>query len=93
VLSKEEVLAVIGNLPGTYQLVAKMLYGTGLRLAEVLQLRVKDIDFAHCQIVVRDTKGMKQPWLLCCSYRFYLPAFNTCSAVSFNPGKIGEMMV
>jgi integron integrase len=59
VLSKEEVLAVIGNLPGTYQLVAKMLYGTGLRLTEVLQLRVKDIDFAHCQIVVRDTKGME----------------------------------
>jgi integron integrase len=59
VLSKEEVLAIIGNLPGTYQLVAKMLYGTGLRLTEVLQLRVKDIDFAHCQIVVRDTKGME----------------------------------
>ncbi len=59
VLSKEEVLAVIGNLPGTYQLVAKMLYGTGLRLTEVLQLRIKDIDFAHCQIVVRDTKGME----------------------------------
>jgi integrase len=38
VLSKEEVLAVIGNLPGTYQLLAKMLYGTGLRLTEVLQL-------------------------------------------------------
>jgi integron integrase len=59
VLSKEEVLAIIGNLPGTYQLVAKMLYGTGLRLTEVLQLRIKDIDFAHCQIVVRDTKGME----------------------------------
>ena len=59
VLSKEEVLTVIGNLPGTYQLLAKMLYGTGLRLTEVLQLRVKDIDFAHCQIVVRDAKGME----------------------------------
>jgi integron integrase len=59
VLSKEEVLAIIGNLPGTYQLVAKILYGTGLRLTEVLQLRVKDIDFVHCQIVVRDTKGME----------------------------------
>lgn len=59
VLSKDEVLAIIGNLQGTYQLVAKMLYGTGLRLTEVLQLRIKDIDFAHCQIVVRDTKGME----------------------------------
>jgi integron integrase len=59
VLSKDEVLAIIGNLPRTYRLLAKMLYGTGLRLAEVLQLRVKDIDFAHAQIVVRDTKGME----------------------------------
>jgi integron integrase len=59
VLSKEEILAIIGNLQGTYQLVAKMLYGTGLRLTEVLQLRIKDIDFAHSQIVVRDTKGME----------------------------------
>jgi integron integrase len=59
VLSKEEVLAIITNLPGTYQLVAKLLYGTGLRLTEVLQLRVKDIDFFHYQIVVQDTKGME----------------------------------
>jgi site-specific recombinase XerD len=35
VLSKDEVLAIIGNLSGTYRLLAKMLYGTGLRLTEV----------------------------------------------------------
>jgi integrase len=38
---------------------AKLLYGTGLRLMECLRLRVKDIDFAQHQIVVRDGKGME----------------------------------
>ena len=37
---------------------AKMLYGTGMRLMECLRLRVKDLDFAQQQIIVRDGKGM-----------------------------------
>jgi integron integrase len=57
VLTTEEVRAVICHLPGVYQLVVKLLYGCGLRLNEALQLRVKDIDFAQLQIVVRDSKG------------------------------------
>ncbi len=36
---------------------AKLLYGSGLRLMECLPLRVKDIDFAQRQIIVRDGKG------------------------------------
>lgn len=38
---------------------AKLLYGTGLRLMECLRLRVKDVDFAQHQIIVRDGKGLK----------------------------------
>ena len=57
VLSKEEVLAIINNLSGIYQLVVKLLYGTGLRQTECLQLRVKDLDFAHKQLTIRDAKG------------------------------------
>jgi integron integrase len=57
VLSPEEAIAVIGQLSGVYQLVVKLLYGSGLRLSEALQLRVKDLDFAQHQIVVRDSKG------------------------------------
>ncbi len=38
---------------------AKLLYGSGLRLMECVRLRVKDVDFAQHQIVVRDGKGMK----------------------------------
>jgi integrase len=43
---------------GTHQLMAKLLYGTGLRLMECLRLRVKDLDFGQQQIVVRDGKGL-----------------------------------
>ncbi|NJM87312.1 MAG: integron integrase [Hydrococcus sp. RU_2_2] len=59
VLTKEEVLAIINNLSGVYQLVVKLLYGTGLRQTECLQLRVKDLDFAQEQLIVRDAKGME----------------------------------
>jgi integron integrase len=58
VLTKEEALQVIGALSGTHALMAKVLYGTGLRLMECLRLRVKDLDFAQLQIIVRNGKGM-----------------------------------
>jgi integron integrase len=57
VLSRDEVKELIGLLDGTYKLMAQMLYGTGLRLLELLRLRVKDIDFARGQITVREGKG------------------------------------
>jgi site-specific recombinase XerD len=59
VLTKEEVLAVIQNLSGVYQIVIKLLYGSGLRLTEGLQLRVKDVDFSQQQLSIRDSKGRK----------------------------------
>lgn len=59
VLTKAEAIAVIQQCEGIYQLVVKLLYGSGLRLIEGLRLRVKDIDFAQQQIVVRDGKGSK----------------------------------
>jgi integron integrase len=59
VLTREETLSVIAALTGTNQLIARLLYGSGLRLLECLRLRVKDVDFAYCQITVRDGKGGK----------------------------------
>lgn len=59
VLTKQEVITVIQQCDGIYQLVVKLLYGSGLRLIEGLRLRVKDVDFAQQQIVVRDGKGSK----------------------------------
>ena len=57
VLSKTEVRSVLQATDGVFQLLLKLLYGSGLRLNEGLRLRIKDLDFAHRQIVVRDVKG------------------------------------
>jgi integron integrase len=57
VLSKAEAKAVIENMNGMYRIMAQLMYGSGLRLMEVLRLRVKDIDFDNHQIIVRDGKG------------------------------------
>ena len=57
VLTPEETTTILENLSGDYQLVAKLLYGSGLRLNEALNLRIKDLDFIQKQITVRDTKG------------------------------------
>lgn len=59
VLTPEEAKTVITALSGTPQLIAKLLYGSGLRLLEALRLRVKDVDFHMRQITVRDGKGAK----------------------------------
>ena len=59
VLSRDEVCAILKQLAGTMRLVVMLLYGSGLRLQECLDLRVKDIDFDRHQIVVRQGKGRK----------------------------------
>lgn len=59
VMTKEEVEKVLGFIYGTKALMAKLLYGCGLRLMECLRLRVKDIDFDMNQVIVRDGKGHK----------------------------------
>lgn len=57
VLSPAEVRAVMAELSGVPHLVAMLLYGGGLRLAECLRLRVKDLDFGRRQLCVRHGKG------------------------------------
>jgi integron integrase len=59
VLTREEVGAVIGSLEGAPRLMASLLYGAGLRLMECCRLRVKDVDPARGEIIVRDGKGRK----------------------------------
>jgi integron integrase len=59
VLSRDEVKALLKALPGEKWLMATLLYGAGLRLMECLRLRVKDVDFARNQILVREGKGNK----------------------------------
>jgi len=57
VLTLDEVRAVLVRLDGTNALIGALLYGSGLRLVECLSLRVKDVDFARRQLVVRRAKG------------------------------------
>jgi len=57
VLTRDEVKAVLARLDGVPALVARLLYGSGLRLLEALTLRVKDVDFARKEIRLRGGKG------------------------------------
>jgi integron integrase len=57
VLTPEETKSILQRLEGTHQLLAKLLYGSGMRVKEALRLRVKDLDFAQSQIIIRNPKG------------------------------------
>ena len=59
VLTVSEVQAVLSRLAGTHSLIASLLYGCGMRLMEAVRLRVKDVEFARREIVVREGKGFK----------------------------------
>jgi len=59
VFSVNEIQKVLDNMRGTPWLMTNILYGTGMRLAELLRLRVKDLDFENNQIIIRDGKGEK----------------------------------
>ena len=59
VLTRAEVRAVLSELRGTQQLVARLLYGSGMRLMEGLQLRLKDINADRREVTVRDPKGRR----------------------------------
>lgn len=59
VLNRQEVTALLAQLDGTHGLMARLLYGTGMRLMECCRLRVKDVDLSRREIVVRDGKGGK----------------------------------
>ncbi|WP_439516915.1 integron integrase [Limnospira sp.] len=60
VFSRPEVLAILAKVGDDPEaLVIRLLYGTGMRLTECLRLRVKDVDFDHGQILIRNSKGKK----------------------------------
>ncbi len=59
VLAREEVTALLAELASPFSLICNLLYGSGMRLMEVIRLRIQDVDFAQQQILVRDGKGRK----------------------------------
>ncbi|MFC1498880.1 integron integrase [Verrucomicrobiota bacterium] len=59
VLSMDETSLILGKFQGTSRIMIEMLYATGMRIIEVIRLRVKDIDFQRNMIIIRDAKGQK----------------------------------
>ncbi|MBV1789235.1 integron integrase [Marinobacterium sp. D7] len=59
VMTRGEIQALLSQLDGRNELMASLLYGTGMRLMEVIRLRVKDLDFGYRQVHVRNAKGGK----------------------------------
>src|SRR5438093_146595 len=59
VMTRSDVDRVLAGMSGTHQLMARLLYGTGMRLMECVRLRVKDVDFEQNQLTVREGKGFK----------------------------------
>lgn len=59
VLSKSDTMAVIDQITGTKWIMVSLLYGSGLRMREMLNLRIKDIDLQRLTITVRQGKGAK----------------------------------
>lgn len=59
VLSVDEVRSILNLMSGTPKLMAELIYGTGMRVNECTQLRVKDVDFSMKTIMVRQGKGGK----------------------------------
>ena len=59
VLTRDECRRVLAEMNGVEHLMASLLYGSGLRISECLELRVKDIDLSRRQVTVRNGKGAK----------------------------------
>ncbi|MEK7811751.1 MAG: integron integrase [Pseudomonadota bacterium] len=59
VLTVAEVQSVLSRLSGSHLLISSLLYGGGMRLMEAVRLRVKDVEFARHEIIVREGKGFK----------------------------------
>src|SRR5947207_1621963 len=59
ILTTDEVQRVLGHLHDVHHLIGRLLYGTGMRILEAMRLRIKDVEFARREIVVRDGKGAK----------------------------------
>jgi len=59
VLSLDETARLLANMKGVQRIMAELMYATGMRIIELVRLRVKDIDFERSQITIREGKGKK----------------------------------
>jgi integron integrase len=59
VLTQEEVQSILYHMSGIYKLMLSLMYGCGLRMNELLRLRIKDIDFGFDNVYIWDSKSLK----------------------------------
>lgn len=59
VLTEDEVMRIFNEMSGTHLLMAKLIYGSGIRLMECIRLRIQDLDFGQGNIFIRSGKGNK----------------------------------
>ena len=59
VLTAQESMRLLDEMEGTSGLIARLLYGTGMRVMEGVRLRVKDVEFTRRELIVREGKGIK----------------------------------
>ena len=59
VMTKDEIAGLLAVMDGETALLARLLFGTGMRLMEGMRLRVKDVEFDRHVIIVREAKGNK----------------------------------
>ena len=71
VLSRAEVQKIIHEMSDIYLLMARLLYGSGMRLMECVCLRVKDLDFEYHQIAVHDAKGAQARYTILPTSNFH----------------------
>lgn len=95
VLTHDEATRVIEQLNGQYRIMAQLMYGGGLRLMEVLRLRIKDIDFDTRTITLRDTKSNRDrvtclPELLIPALLLHLAKVRTQHTIDLAEGR-GEV--
>ncbi|MGK2963254.1 MAG: integron integrase [Gemmatimonadaceae bacterium] len=97
VLSAREVRAILEQMRGVPRLCATLMYGGGLRLAECLSLRVKDVDFDRAEIVIRSGKGDKDrrvplPWLAVPALEVHLERRRRGFAEDLRAGLLGSAL-
>jgi len=90
ILSVEEAQAVLSYMDGEHALLARLLYGTGMRIMEALRLRVKDVDFArrsprpvrpHCRHSSHCMQSANLPCSTACRASRNAAAFQLCPAM------------